>query len=332
MANTPLTVVADLTGLSSPTLNLYVAASGAIVNGSGDTLTQVSGREFQWECTVTEALTGVHYYEVVASGIVIDGGYVLLADTTDRCYGAGSYADAVNSGGVGGGGGGGDATLAKQNEILAKFTGITSMAHWLRLLGRSDAPDDTAKAEFNDGGGTYNEGQHSQQAIGVGTTALNSKIINTYINVLSHHRPDGSIVIVRGDDHKVANTRFLFWKNADGTGWPTSLTGETVAVNFAAVHKEYEGTATGDVPATHKIIGTGSVFKPDAPDQEVRVELSAAQTDVAEGLYNYDVEIVMDGNTSTLVTTAEPGLTGPRFTNAETRPMLEVLPHYAQPS
>ena len=48
----------------------------------------------------------------------------------------------------------------------ALFSGISSLASWLRLLARKDAPDATAIAQLNDGGGGYDPAEHSGEAIG----------------------------------------------------------------------------------------------------------------------------------------------------------------------
>lgn len=51
------------------------------------------------------------------------------------------------------------------NAIAAVFSGITSLAAWLRGLARKDAMDATAKSELNTGGGTYNETTDSAEAL-----------------------------------------------------------------------------------------------------------------------------------------------------------------------
>ena len=48
-------------------------------------------------------------------------------------------------------------------EIASIFSGITSLANWLRGLARKDAMNSTAKTELNTGGGTYNEATDSQE-------------------------------------------------------------------------------------------------------------------------------------------------------------------------
>lgn len=177
------------------------------------------------------------------------------------------------------------------------------------------------------------QGLVNAAALAAAVEAVNTKLVTNYVAVISHQRPSGKIVIVRGDDYLAENEHYLSWVNADGSGWPSNLAGEELAVNFAAVHIDYFGTPTADVPDTHKIIATGTVHQATTPNQEIRVELTAEQTDVEEGLYHYDVEIVADDVTTTLVTTAKPDLTDPQFTTAQTQDdKLEVLPHFAQPT
>lgn len=66
----------------------------------------------------------------------------------------------------------GDARLANLDASITSraaasiFTGMTSLPNWLRGLFRKDAMDAAAKAEVNVGGGTYDETDHSNQAIG----------------------------------------------------------------------------------------------------------------------------------------------------------------------
>jgi len=52
------------------------------------------------------------------------------------------------------------------DALTAVFSGITSLADWLRGLFRKDAMDATALAEVNVDEGTYNEATDSQEAIG----------------------------------------------------------------------------------------------------------------------------------------------------------------------
>ena len=48
---------------------------------------------------------------------------------------------------------------------LTLFSGISSLANWLRIFLRSDPAEVTAKAEINAAGGAYNEATDSQQAL-----------------------------------------------------------------------------------------------------------------------------------------------------------------------
>jgi hypothetical protein len=59
--------------------------------------------------------------------------------------------------------------------LLAKFTGITLLAKWLRGLFRKSAMDATAKTEVNDGGGTYDEATDSLEAAGEKASGLTSQ-------------------------------------------------------------------------------------------------------------------------------------------------------------
>ena len=45
------------------------------------------------------------------------------------------------------------------------FSGITSLANWLRALARKDAADGTAKTAINSGGGSYNEATDAQEGM-----------------------------------------------------------------------------------------------------------------------------------------------------------------------
>lgn len=56
--------------------------------------------------------------------------------------------------------------------IAAVFSGMTSLANWLRAAIRKSTPDATALSEINTGGGTFDVTKHSQEAIG------NQAIIN----------------------------------------------------------------------------------------------------------------------------------------------------------
>jgi hypothetical protein len=49
-------------------------------------------------------------------------------------------------------------------NLIAQFTGITSLANWLRGLARKDAMDVATKTELNTGGGGYDEATDSLEA------------------------------------------------------------------------------------------------------------------------------------------------------------------------
>lgn len=58
------------------------------------------------------------------------------------------------------------ATSGSITTLSAIFSGITSLANWLRGLARKDAMDVVAEAELNLGGGTYNEATDSLERLG----------------------------------------------------------------------------------------------------------------------------------------------------------------------
>ena len=51
------------------------------------------------------------------------------------------------------------------NALAGVFTGITSLAKWLRAMARKDTADSTARGEINSGGGTFDESTDSLEAI-----------------------------------------------------------------------------------------------------------------------------------------------------------------------
>ena len=226
---------------------------------------------------------------------------------------------------------GGDATAANQTTILDKMLAYT------QLLARKDAAIATdnateltaINANEGTGAGSYDNTIHSQEAAGDGVKSINDTMVTTNVTVISHQRPGGAITLTRGDTYKLSNNRPLKWTNEDGTGWPADLTGATV--KFTAVRVTEEGVATAAVDASKKIEATGTVSKATAPDQKIIVELSSTDTDKEEGLYNYDVEVTLAGDVTTLVTTAESEQEAPVFASPEkVSSKLEILDHYTQ--
>lgn len=57
------------------------------------------------------------------------------------------------------------ASVNQSGDTFAKFSGITSLAAWLRGIFRKDAMNSTAKTEVNAGGGTYDETTDSNEAL-----------------------------------------------------------------------------------------------------------------------------------------------------------------------
>jgi hypothetical protein len=57
------------------------------------------------------------------------------------------------------------ATATNLATLAAQFTGITSLANWLRALARKDTADATALSEINTGGGAYDAATDSQEGL-----------------------------------------------------------------------------------------------------------------------------------------------------------------------
>lgn len=225
-------------------------------------------------------------------------------------------------------------------DVLAKWAGINTLAGWLRLLARKDSTVATTHAaelaEINSIGGNYSNTADSLEANADAVAAVDNKVANTNITVISHQQVDGSVVLVSGDDYQVANGRSIVFTNADGTGWPASLSGTPTltAVHESEIPTDGSLLDLDSVPDNKKITGTGGINQATAPNQQVYIELdAAATTDKILGIYHYDVETIISGDVSTLVTTERPGQTAPRFTTAaNSQPKLELLRQFTKPA
>ncbi len=180
------------------------------------------------------------------------------------------------------------------------FSGITSLAKWMRAMLRSDAADATALSEINLGGGTYAEASHSQQgaASGGGASAASiwSYVNRTLTGTTTPVTVTGPLVasdvieIVQGDSYYNADGRALEWTS---TSWP-DLTGATVV--FSAKNNL---TTALDI-ANHAM----TVVTPTGT-AKVRLELAASDTiSLALGAkaYSWDVQATLtNGHVVTLV-------------------------------
>lgn len=133
--------------------------------------------------------------------------------------------------------------------LAGKFTGITLLASWLRLLIRSGSTDGTALTEINTGGtGAYAPATESIEYIannlggsggsdpltnlvpgsyGAGTAgAALGRIGTGTINVVSPLSASGDLTLIAGDDYLSADGRAIEFANTAGT-WP-NLTGATI--------------------------------------------------------------------------------------------------------
>jgi hypothetical protein len=108
---------------------------------------------------------------------------------------------------------------------IGKWSGISSLANWLRAIMRSSTPDSTALSEINAGGGTYDPTAKALQAITAGGT--------TVVNVLP-----GNVVSANGrtittlppaSEHCFYQTTFPI---IDQSGNPINLTGVALTMEF----------------------------------------------------------------------------------------------------
>jgi hypothetical protein len=105
----------------------------------------------------------------------------------------------------------------------------------------------------------------------------------------------GTVSLVRGDDYKNTDGRALVFTNAAGS-W-ANLT--SASVTFTVLQKS---TVPNSTPIT-ALMQSGTVVTPSGSNQQVRFDLTAAETLLPVGLYSYSVTAVLsDGSTVTLST------------------------------
>jgi hypothetical protein len=155
------------------------------------------------------------------------------------------------------------------STLAAVFSGITSMANWLRLLARSGAGNATALTELNTGGGSYATATHSLQAAatdqagiaGTVSTAVVAALSGVNVSISSPTARDGKpLLIVQGDDYKSADSRSI---TISVTGTP-SLSGAAATLKLRSV---------GVLVTT-----TGTIGTPSGGATPIAFELTAAQT------------------------------------------------------
>lgn len=109
-------------------------------------------------------------------------------------------------------------------------------------------------------------------------SALAAYLSGAPITITSPVAASGDVEIVRGDDYSALDGRALEWTNAAGT-WP-DLTGATITFTAKA-----SGSTTFTAP--------GSVVVATGAGQKVRVQLSAAQTNLAVNSRIFDVQATL---------------------------------------
>ena len=162
-------------------------------------------------------------------------------------------------------------SAASLTTLANRFTGISSLADWLRLSFRADFTNATATAEI---GGTFAATTDSLEAIrnrgdaawttgagggGGGADPLTAAVPGNYAPGTAGHRlgqigtaaltvtspltPEGNLELYAGDDYRAADGRALLWTNAAGT-WPnlTAAALQLTAHRNGARRLQFPGT------------------------------------------------------------------------------------------
>lgn len=318
MASTPVILIGDFAGLSSPLLRLQARSGGAYVNGAGDALTADGTAPFRFTATVTAALSDLHYATVTDGGVAIASGWVHLEDTEDIYVVQRTESEAwVRSRNIAESGEAGDATEEKQDEILARlgdpgesesissrlislqgiFAGITSLAWWIRLALRvtaSGADANAARSEINTGleSGQYDEQEHSQQALATGSLTVSgftqgalNDLASTPIEVISSMVPGGGIQIFAGDDYVDGE---IFFTEKTGEDWAAIGVGAAETEIF--LHAYLQGTDPDDLNEGEYIIKEATYIDASDP-MRIEVHLDNEDTDVVPGQYNWRLRV-----------------------------------------
>jgi hypothetical protein len=172
------------------------------------------------------------------------------------------------------------ATAAALASLVAQFTGITSMANWLRAAFRNSSPDSTALTEINSAGGSYAANADSLQAIAASAGSGGSGSLTTDeivealttaglpITILSSVLPTGQIRITQGDDYNASETP----NRALPFPLPASVYGdlsEGASVQFVAV--KAGGNKIGPID--------GTIANGNTEQQAAQIELQSTDTD-----------------------------------------------------
>lgn len=173
-------------------------------------------------------------------------------------------------------------------DTSAKFSGITSLAHWLRGMIRKDTMDATAKAEINESDGSYDEATDSLQAIrdrgdaawatgsGAGDASLakQEEILaairaKSPLPVNSPASAGKILETVRGDDHTVDSPHGPYIWAAPASVWGN--------LNDAVI-KFTSRRVSDDVAEIDGYTAGFTVLNANTEDQAVQLELPASET------------------------------------------------------
>lgn len=300
MATTPVGLPTE-TGLTGLLLKLFNESDlTTVVNnsGGGDSMAY-EGSTGLAIADIDEALSGRHYAIVEdGDGDVWAEGWVTLADTTDfHEIGGYAYLPAVES---------------QVSGITGIFSGITTLAGWLRLMLRSDsavATDHaTELAEINNdegsGSGDYDNTTAAQEAISTTVQAARTIEISGGSTTV-----EGVLIVISEDDYNNADgAAFDFVSDA----WP-DLTGSTVtfrakrrgrSTSTSSFFNPTTGDSTGDYAEV-----TMSKVDVGGAEQRIRLELTSEEADLLDGTYHIHIRAVLANTRKKTLLNAPQGMT-----------------------
>jgi len=164
----------------------------------------------------------------------------------------------------------------------AVFSGITSLANWLRALTRSSTPDATALTEINDSGGTYAVATDSLQAGGTTRAAIAAKTGSIGVGRVPLVSPVGAegdiTVLLHGRYRSAAGAANTISTEVSSANAPSSVTNGATAT-LRVVDTTDDTLVVDDVPVTVSGVGGGTItYTVSDLDLENFAELEADET------------------------------------------------------
>jgi hypothetical protein len=144
----------------------------------------------------------------------------------------------------------------------ALFSGITSLANWLRALTRSSTPDATALTEINDSGGTYAVATDSLEAGGTTRAAIAAKTGSIGVGRVPLVSPVGAegdiTVLLHGRYRSAAGAANTISTEVSSANAPSSVTNGATAT-LRVVDTTDDTLVVDDVPVTVSGVGAGTI-------------------------------------------------------------------------